>query len=872
MESNDSLVLHVRVVTGAGGGPEKTILNSPRFLRQFGYDAVCAYLHPPGDPGFEVLKSRAAELGAELLSIPDRGIRDLSVVSALVKVCRERNIKIWHGHDYKSNALGLLVNRFHPLRLVTTVHGWVHHSKKTDLYYAVDRACLRRYERVVCVSETLLAECLAAGVPVSNCSLIENAIDASAYEANPDRTAAKQALNLPTDRPLIGAVGRLSPEKGFDVLIRAVDQLIEAGTPVTLAIAGEGSLRDELQSLIDQLGRQNEIRLLGHVADSRRLFNALDAFVLSSRAEGLPNVLLEAFACGIPTIATPVGGVPQVLSDEQNGLLVPVDDANALASSLTRLLNNDALQQSLAQAGRQTIETRFSFRFRMHKMVALYDELLGRPVRLFEAAEESHYSNEPSHPDVSPRPGTPGRGVGGLGSIYSMHPPPPAVPPPPGTRGGGGGGAGYDGQMVNGAREEQPLGETEFLSNQGLGTSPLTPSPSPRWPGARGATQVGGGVVTEIDSPLANLEAIEAAAISTLVREQEAARAIARLPVRVELTSSPSAWNDYLASKGHQGFYQRAQWLRVLEHGLQHQPVCLQATEGTQLVGVLPLALVVSPIFGRFLVSLPYVNSSGVVADSPEAEFALVDRAVQLADQLNVRYLELRQEHALNHPQLVQAVTDKVHMRLKLPSSADALWDGIKSKVRNQIRKAQKNEAFSVQWGQREVLGDFYEIFCRNMRDLGTPPFHRELFGGILDQFPQQAEICVVRLNGQPVASGLLVHGPGSTEVPSASALREFNNTNCNMLLYWNLLSRAVERGQTTFDFGRSSRDSGTYAFKAQWGATESPAVWQHYVREGDARDMRPNNGKFDLIIRTWQKLPVWLTKVIGPSIVRGIP
>jgi serine/alanine adding enzyme len=90
--------------------------------------------------------------------------------------------------------------------------------------------------------------------------------------------------------------------------------------------------------------------------------------------------------------------------------------------------------------------------------------------------------------------------------------------------------------------------------------------------------------------------------------------------------------------------------------------------------------------------------------------------------------------------------------------------------------------------------------------------------------------------------------------------------------VYWHLLSRAVERGQHTFDFGRSSKDSGTYRFKAQWGATESPAVWQHYVREGSASDMRPNSVKYDLMINAWQKLPVWLTKLIGPSIVRGIP
>jgi hypothetical protein len=92
------------------------------------------------------------------------------------------------------------------------------------------------------------------------------------------------------------------------------------------------------------------------------------------------------------------------------------------------------------------------------------------------------------------------------------------------------------------------------------------------------------------------------------------------------------------------------------------------------------------------------------------------------------------------------------------------------------------------------------------------------------------------------------------------------------MLLYWNLLKRSIERGQSTFDFGRSSKDSGTFRFKAQWGAKASPAVWQHFVREGSATDMRPNSGKYDLMINTWQKLPVWITKIIGPSIVRGIP
>ncbi|TXT35450.1 MAG: FemAB-related protein PEP-CTERM system-associated [Planctomycetota bacterium] len=292
----------------------------------------------------------------------------------------------------------------------------------------------------------------------------------------------------------------------------------------------------------------------------------------------------------------------------------------------------------------------------------------------------------------------------------------------------------------------------------------------------------------------------------------------------------------------------------------------VESRAGSKLIGVLPLQLVESRLFGRFLVSLPYVNTAGVVAESDSVAMVLVDRAIELADALDVKHLELRHERAVEHPKLVAGVTDKVHMRLPLPTTSEELWDTIKAKVRNQIRKAQKTDGFSVHWGGEELLAEFYDIFCRNMRDLGTPPFSRRLFAEILKTFPNAAELCVIRLHGRPVASGLLIHGPGTTQVPSASSLREFNSTNANMLLYWNLLTRSIERGQREFDFGR------TYKFKAQWGAIEHPAVWQHYVRRGQASDMRPTSGKFQKAIQIWQRLPVWLTKLIGPSIVRGIP
>ncbi|MFM7844039.1 MAG: FemAB family XrtA/PEP-CTERM system-associated protein [Planctomycetota bacterium] len=312
-------------------------------------------------------------------------------------------------------------------------------------------------------------------------------------------------------------------------------------------------------------------------------------------------------------------------------------------------------------------------------------------------------------------------------------------------------------------------------------------------------------------------------------------------------------------------------WLLVLHAGLGHSPYLLEAYRGAELVGWLPLSFVRSWLFGRFLVSLPYINSAGIrTVDAVTAE-ALVERAVELARQLNVRYLELRHEQEVVSAALPQANRSKVHMRLRLADSADLLWKSFDPKVRNQIRKGEKQN-FSVRWGGAELVDRFYEVFSRNMRDLGTPVFGRSLFGAIAHYFGDEAEFCVVSAGDKPIAAGLLVHGKQMTEVPSASALREYNSSCANMFLYWQLLQRAVARGQTVFDFGRSSVESSTYRFKQQWGAEPTPAIWQYHVRSGTIGDMRLESGKYGLAVRVWKKLPLWLTNCLGPVIVRGIP
>lgn len=370
------VVLHARVVTGPGGGPEKTILNSPRFLQPHGYDVPCVYLHPPNDHGFESLQQRAEEANAELIGVPDRGMFDLKVIRRLVTLCRERSVDIWHGHDYKTNALGLILRRFHPMHLVTTTHGWVHFTAKTRVYYQIDRWCMKRYDQVICVSDDLHAACLQAGMRPERCTVIENAIDTEDFRRTQSVTAAKQQFDLPKCQFLLGAVGRLSAEKGFDLLIRCVDRLIASGLDVGLVIVGGGDEFDSLQRLIRELGREDRIRLLGFRSEIKTLFQALDLFVLSSLREGLPNVVLEAMALETPIVATKIAGVPKVIQHEHNGLLVEPSEPAELQAAIQRMLQQPQLRRQCAAAARATIEQRYSFAARMEKMRRLYEQVL----------------------------------------------------------------------------------------------------------------------------------------------------------------------------------------------------------------------------------------------------------------------------------------------------------------------------------------------------------------------------------------------------------------------------------------------------------------------------------------------------------------
>ena len=317
-------------------------------------------------------------------------------------------------------------------------------------------------------------------------------------------------------------------------------------------------------------------------------------------------------------------------------------------------------------------------------------------------------------------------------------------------------------------------------------------------------------------------------------------------------------------------------WLDVLRGGLKHDTSVLLSWRGNELVGTLPLSLTRSPLFGRHLVSLPYVNRAGLLtADDGVAE-SLIGHAAEIAEQQDVRYLELRHHgQAFESKQFTHTRSTKVRMVLDLPSDHDALWPSYKAKVRNQVRKAEQ-AGLEIRFGGEELLAGFYSVFATNMRDLGTPVYPRRLFGAMLHHLADRCEIALVSVESIPIAGAILIHdhvGPACTsQVPSASCLRGYNDLNANMWMYHKLLERAIERGAQAFDFGRSSEGSGTYRFKKQWGALPQPTPWQVRLRRGELDAVRPDHPRYQRRIERWQKLPVWVTKAIGPAIVRGIP
>jgi FemAB-related protein (PEP-CTERM system-associated) len=338
----------------------------------------------------------------------------------------------------------------------------------------------------------------------------------------------------------------------------------------------------------------------------------------------------------------------------------------------------------------------------------------------------------------------------------------------------------------------------------------------------------------------------------------------------VQDEASRRACEAYVASHPDACAYHHPGWLDVIHRAFAHETRYLAAESEGRLVGVLPLVLFQSRLFGRFGVSVPFVNYGGVVSDTPEAAALLLRRAVEHSQRIGGTHVELR--HTRQMFRQLPARQHKVAMRLELRRTVDQQWAALDRKVRNQVRKGEKS-GLDITVGGAELLDGFYGVFARNMRDLGTPVYGHSFFREVLSVFPDRSAVFVATLKGQPAAASIVHWHRDVIEVPWASSIRDFNPLCANVLLYWRMLSFAIERGFRVFDFGRSTPGEGTFLFKQQWGAVPLPLVWEYAIAEGrPLPDMSPHNPKFSLAIRAWQRLPLRVAATLGPAIVRNIP
>ncbi len=334
-------------------------------------------------------------------------------------------------------------------------------------------------------------------------------------------------------------------------------------------------------------------------------------------------------------------------------------------------------------------------------------------------------------------------------------------------------------------------------------------------------------------------------------------------------SSLEAAWDDFVTRHPEASVYHLSGLRNVIAGSFGHETLYLVAVAGEHVVGLLPAVRLKSRLFGNFMVSQPFFNYGGVLAVNDLVARRLRLAAQQKAEEWGCSHIEYRDIVPLDG---LPARTDKVAMWLELPGSEAKLWQQVGTKVRAQVKRSRRF-GLSVHSGGLELLDEFYQVFAENMRDLGTPVYGKSFFSNLYASGIGQQQLVIVRRKGKPVSAAYLVAYRQRMEVPWASTLRSANRYDANMFLYWELLSLACNQGCRVFDFGRSTVNAATYKFKKQWGAQPRQLHWHYWLQGGgEPPRINPDNPKYRLVISVWQRLPVWLTRLMGPGIVKYLP
>ncbi len=355
------------------GGPERQMLGLAHHLPETYQTLFLSFAE--GGRCRQFL-STARHHGFEAAALTYDTPRLWSAVREIADHLERFNADVLCCHGYKANVLGRLAARRHKIPVVAVSRGWTSESFKVRLYERLDRFHLRWMDQVVCVSEAQAARVRRAGVRSERIRVIYNAIDPMRFHEPDARYRAKLLRYFRQPRTyVIGAAGRLSPEKGFDVLIKAAESVLREQPEAGFVLFGEGPQRADLQKQISAAGLGQNFILAGFRADLDRFLPHLDLLVLPSYTEGMPNVVLEAFAAGVPVVATAVGGTPEIVEDGTSGYLVSAGDAETMATRICQALDDPDELPEMGRRGRLRVQEKFGFVTQAELYRQLFEEL-----------------------------------------------------------------------------------------------------------------------------------------------------------------------------------------------------------------------------------------------------------------------------------------------------------------------------------------------------------------------------------------------------------------------------------------------------------------------------------------------------------------
>lgn len=334
-----------------------------------------------------------------------------------------------------------------------------------------------------------------------------------------------------------------------------------------------------------------------------------------------------------------------------------------------------------------------------------------------------------------------------------------------------------------------------------------------------------------------------------------------------KLTSQDmEAWDDYVDNHDDGTFFHLTGWHKVIQSVFKHKPQYLLAENAGRIVGVLPLFEQKSSIFGHSLVSTPFCVYGGVVADSDDIRHKLEESAIELGKSLKVDYVELRDKNRIESEGPWITHCHHATFSSELDDTPEQILTNIKRKQRAVVRHSFKND---LQWDNSDDTSTCYDVYSQSVRNLGTPVFNKKLFEALKKTFGDRCETLVINNNDGDAVSSVLSFYYKDTVLPyyggGTDSARELKS---NDYMYYQLMCIAKDKGMTKFDFGRSKIDSGSYKYKKHWGMDEDNL---HYrialINSKELPNLSPNNPKYKMFIEIWKKMPLTLSRHIGPQL-----